>query len=50
MNFFNRYHKKESGRRVSLEPKSSNIILPQMGRIGLKEKNEFPREKLQALA
>jgi transcription-repair coupling factor (superfamily II helicase) len=40
----------ESGGRVKLDPKSPNVILLQTGRIGLKEKSEFIREKLQALA
>ncbi|MDR2796215.1 MAG: transcription-repair coupling factor [Spirochaetaceae bacterium] len=40
---------KESGGRVKLDPKSPNVILLQTGKIGLKEKSEFIREKLEAL-
>jgi transcription-repair coupling factor (superfamily II helicase) len=40
---------KESGGRVKLDPKSPNVILMQTGKIGLKEKSEFIREKLEAL-
>jgi transcription-repair coupling factor (superfamily II helicase) len=41
---------KESGGRVGLDPKSPNVILLRTGKIGLKEKSEFLREKLEALA
>ncbi|MDR1362634.1 MAG: transcription-repair coupling factor [Spirochaetaceae bacterium] len=41
---------KEGGGRVKLDPKSPNVILLQTGKIGLKEKSEFIREKLEALA
>jgi transcription-repair coupling factor (superfamily II helicase) len=40
---------KESGGRIKLDPKSPNVILLQTGKIGLKEKSEFIREKLEAL-
>jgi transcription-repair coupling factor (superfamily II helicase) len=40
----------ESGGRVRPDPKAPNVILLQAGNIGLKEKSEFIREKLQALA
>jgi transcription-repair coupling factor (superfamily II helicase) len=39
----------ESGGRVKLDPKMPNILILQMGNIGLKEKSEFIREKLAAL-
>jgi transcription-repair coupling factor (superfamily II helicase) len=41
---------KESGGRVKLDPKQPNVILLQTGSIRLKEKSEFLREKLAALA
>jgi transcription-repair coupling factor (superfamily II helicase) len=41
---------KESGGRVKLDPKAPNVLLLQTGSIGLKEKSEFIREKLAALA
>ncbi|MDR0409077.1 MAG: transcription-repair coupling factor [Spirochaetaceae bacterium] len=41
---------KESGGRVKLDPAAPNVILLQTGKIGLKEKSEFIREKLEALA
>jgi transcription-repair coupling factor (superfamily II helicase) len=40
---------KESGGRVKLDPHKPNILLLQTGKIGLKEKSEFIREKLEAL-
>ncbi|MDR1148665.1 MAG: transcription-repair coupling factor [Spirochaetaceae bacterium] len=40
---------KEGGGRIKLDPKSPNVILLQTGKIGLKEKSEFIREKLEAL-
>ncbi|MDR0663125.1 MAG: transcription-repair coupling factor [Spirochaetaceae bacterium] len=39
----------ESGGRVKPDPQSPNVILLKTGKIGLKEKSEFIREKLQAL-
>ncbi|MDR0685297.1 MAG: transcription-repair coupling factor [Spirochaetaceae bacterium] len=39
----------ESGGRVRPDPKAPNVILLQTGKIGLKEKSEFIREKLEAL-
>jgi transcription-repair coupling factor (superfamily II helicase) len=41
---------KESGGRVKLDPKAPNVLVLQTGSIGLKEKSEFIREKLAALA
>jgi transcription-repair coupling factor (superfamily II helicase) len=41
---------KESSGRVKLDPKAPNILILQTGSIGLKEKSEFIREKLAALA
>ncbi|MDR1389002.1 MAG: transcription-repair coupling factor [Treponema sp.] len=41
---------KEGGGRVRLDPKRPNILLLKTGSIGLKEKSEFIREKLAALA
>jgi transcription-repair coupling factor (superfamily II helicase) len=41
---------KESSGRVKLDPKEPNVILLQTGSIRLKEKSEFIREKLAALA
>jgi transcription-repair coupling factor (superfamily II helicase) len=41
---------KESSGRVKLDPKQPNILLLKTGSIGLKEKSEFIREKLAALA
>jgi transcription-repair coupling factor (superfamily II helicase) len=40
----------ESRGRVKLDPKQPNILVLQTGSIGLKEKSEFIREKLAALA
>jgi transcription-repair coupling factor (superfamily II helicase) len=40
----------ESGGRVRPDPQSPNVILLKTGKIGLKEKSAFIREKLQALA
>ncbi len=40
---------KESGGRVSLNPKAPNVLVLQTGKIGLKEKSEFIREKLGRL-
>jgi len=41
---------KESSGKVKLDPKKPNALLLEAGRIGLKEKSEFLREKLSALA
>jgi transcription-repair coupling factor (superfamily II helicase) len=41
---------KESGGKVKLDPKAPNVLLLRTGSIGLKEKSEFIREKLAALA
>ncbi|MDR0553867.1 MAG: transcription-repair coupling factor [Treponema sp.] len=41
---------KESGGKVKLDPKAPNVLVLQTGSIGLKEKSEFIREKLAALA
>jgi transcription-repair coupling factor (superfamily II helicase) len=41
---------KESAGRVKLDPKAPNILMLHTGAIGLKEKSEFIREKLAALA
>jgi len=40
---------KESSGKVRLDPTKPNMILLQAGKIGLKEKSEFIREKLEAL-
>jgi transcription-repair coupling factor (superfamily II helicase) len=40
----------EQAGKVKLDPKSANILLLTTGNIGLKEKSEFIREKLSALA
>jgi len=40
----------ESASKVKLDPKKPNILLLTAGNIGLKEKSEFIREKLSALA
>ncbi|QQO08300.1 transcription-repair coupling factor [Breznakiella homolactica] len=40
----------ESSGKVKLDPKMPNILVLQTGAIGLKEKSEFIREKLAALA
>ncbi|UTC82232.1 transcription-repair coupling factor [Treponema denticola] len=40
---------KESAGRVSLDPKAPNVLILQTGKIGLKEKSEFIREKLGSL-
>ncbi len=40
---------KESAGKVRLDPTRPNMILMQAGKIGLKEKSEFIREKLEAL-
>ena len=40
----------ESSGRVRLDPKAPNVVILQTGRIGLREKSEFIREKLSALA
>ena len=40
---------KESAGKVKLDPTKPNMILLQTGKIGLKEKSEFIREKLEAL-
>ncbi|MDR2109780.1 MAG: transcription-repair coupling factor [Spirochaetaceae bacterium] len=41
---------KESAGKVKLDPKAPNVLTLQTGVIGLKEKSEFIREKLAALA
>jgi transcription-repair coupling factor (superfamily II helicase) len=41
---------KESGGKVKLDPRAPNVLLLRTGSIGLKEKSEFIREKLAALA
>ncbi|GAB1484367.1 transcription-repair coupling factor [Treponema sp.] len=41
---------KESAGKVKLDPKAPNVLVLQTGAIGLKEKSEFIREKLAALA
>ena len=41
---------KESSGRVKLDPKKPNVLVFAAGNIGLKEKSEFIREKLAALA
>jgi transcription-repair coupling factor (superfamily II helicase) len=41
---------RESGGKVKLDPKAPNVLLLRTGSIGLKEKSEFIREKLAALA
>jgi transcription-repair coupling factor (superfamily II helicase) len=41
---------KESGGKVKLDPKAPNVLILQTGNIGLKEKSEFIREKLETLA
>ncbi|MDR0403002.1 MAG: transcription-repair coupling factor, partial [Treponema sp.] len=41
---------KESSGRVRLDPKQPNVLILKTGSIGLKEKSEFIREKLAALA
>jgi transcription-repair coupling factor (superfamily II helicase) len=41
---------KESGGRIKLDPKQPNVVIFAAGNIGLKEKSEFIREKLAALA
>jgi transcription-repair coupling factor (superfamily II helicase) len=41
---------KESGGKVKLDPKAPNVVIFAAGNIGLKEKSEFIREKLAALA
>jgi transcription-repair coupling factor (superfamily II helicase) len=41
---------KESAGRVKLDPKQANVLILQTGTIGLREKSEFIREKLEALA
>jgi transcription-repair coupling factor (superfamily II helicase) len=41
---------KESGGKVKLDSHAPNVILFASGGIGLKEKSEFLREKLAALA
>ncbi len=40
---------KESGGSVKLDPHNPNILMMNTGKIGLKEKSEFIREKLQSL-
>ncbi len=40
---------KESGGRVILDPKAPNVLILKTGKIGLKEKSEFIREKLGGL-
>jgi transcription-repair coupling factor (superfamily II helicase) len=41
---------KESGGKIKLDPKAPNMVIFAAGNIGLKEKSEFIREKLAALA
>jgi transcription-repair coupling factor (superfamily II helicase) len=41
---------KESGGKIKLDPKAPNVVVFAAGNIGLKEKSEFIREKLAALA
>jgi transcription-repair coupling factor (superfamily II helicase) len=41
---------KDSGGAVTLDPKRPNVLLMQSGTIGLKEKSEYLRERLQTLA
>lgn len=41
---------KESAGRVKLDPRRANILILETGKIGLKEKSEFIREKLDQLA
>ncbi|MDR1411653.1 MAG: transcription-repair coupling factor [Spirochaetaceae bacterium] len=41
---------KESAGKVRLDPKAPNVLILHTGSIGLKEKSEFIREKLAALA
>jgi transcription-repair coupling factor (superfamily II helicase) len=41
---------KESAGRVKLDAKRANILILETGKIGLKEKSEFIREKLEQLA
>ena len=41
---------KESSGKVKLDPKKPNVLTLSVGNIGLKEKSEFIREKLSALA
>ena len=41
---------KESGGKVKLDPKQPNVVIFAVENIGLKEKSEFIREKLAALA
>ena len=40
---------KESAGKVRLDPAQPNMILLEAGKVGLKEKSEFIREKLDAL-
>ncbi|MDR0624791.1 MAG: hypothetical protein LBG10_10255, partial [Treponema sp.] len=40
----------ESSGKVKLDPKAPNVLILATGNIGLKEKSEFIREKLAALA
>ncbi|MDR1970428.1 MAG: transcription-repair coupling factor [Treponema sp.] len=41
---------KESSGKIKLDPKAPNVLILHTGNIGLKEKSEFIREKLAALA
>ena len=41
---------KESSGRIKLDPKKPNVLVLSAGAIGLKEKSEYIREKLEALA
>ena len=41
---------KESGQKIKLDPARPNVLMIATGPIGLKEKSEFIREKLAALA
>jgi transcription-repair coupling factor (superfamily II helicase) len=41
---------KESNGKVKLDPKAPNVLILAVGNIGLREKSEYIREKLAALA
>jgi transcription-repair coupling factor (superfamily II helicase) len=41
---------RESGQKIKLDPARPNVLMIATGPIGLKEKSEFIREKLAALA
>jgi transcription-repair coupling factor (superfamily II helicase) len=40
----------ESSGKIKIDPKKPNVLTLQTGNIGLKEKSEFIRERLSALA